>query len=156
LHFLKHAQRRSLTLTNMLSKNVEFVQRDSILFFGFGKTTYHKYKVLYEKDVRLGFHRNQGQQKPKESIMVAWLCLQILLDNLDEPMPHLFCNGGRGTSDIIYRLLAAMTKMQVYNKMKIMMKLENCDLISQPKFCVIWNKSFDNYKISQVKCFLQI
>jgi hypothetical protein len=43
---------------------------------GFGKTTYHKYKGLYEKGVQLGFYGNQGQQKPRKSTMVAWWCLQ--------------------------------------------------------------------------------
>jgi hypothetical protein len=68
-------------------------------------------------------------------------------------MSHLLYNGGRGTSNIIYQLLAAMTKMQVYNKMKIMMELESCDLISQPKFYVMWNESFDNYKIHKSSAF---
>jgi hypothetical protein len=68
-------------------------------------------------------------------------------------MPHLSYNGSRGTSDIIYQLPATMTKMQVYNEMKIMMELESCDLISQPKFYVMWNESFDNYKIHKSSAF---
>ena len=85
--------------------------------------------------------------------MVAWSCLERLLENLGEPMPHLSYNGDRGTSDIIYRLPAAMTKMQVYNELKIMMELESCDLISQPKFYVMWNESFDNYRIHKSSAF---
>jgi hypothetical protein len=70
---------------------------------------YHKYKGLYKKDVQC--HGNQGQQKQRESTMVAWSCLQRLLDNLGEPMLYLSYNGGRETSDIIYQLPVAMTKM---------------------------------------------
>jgi hypothetical protein len=75
------------------------------------------------------------------------------LDNLDEPTPHLSYNGGRETINIFYRLLAAMTKMQVYNEMKIMMELKSCNLISQPKFYVMRNENFDNYKIHKSSAF---
>jgi hypothetical protein len=34
-----------------------------------------------------------------------------------------------------------------------MMELENCELILQPKFDVMWNKSFKNYKIHNSSAF---
>ncbi|CAM6083609.1 unnamed protein product [Calypogeia fissa] len=120
---------------------------------GFSRTQFYLYKANAESGCKLGFQRNKGLPKTRENTMVARACLEAILTENAEPMPHISYGGKHGSDNIEYRLPSCLTKKDIFGEVAMKMTLDGLTPVAEATLYSIWNTSFDNFSFHKQSAF---
>ncbi|KAL3691946.1 hypothetical protein R1sor_005597 [Riccia sorocarpa] len=141
----------------MLFMTLEVCKPNFWTLYGFVKQTFYNYEGAYKMGQRVGFHKNSGTFKPKDTSIFARACMKTFFQQTAEPLPHKESRN-ENTDGIIYRLPKVFSHDDVYKEIAGKMEAVGMTAISRVAFDSLWKKEFPNYGIHNssafVKCLL--
>ena len=137
----------------MLFQKVLVCKRAFWQLFSFSRGTFYSYEKQYLNGARTGFHGNTGTKKTWGHVMLGWGYLDSILRSFGEAMPHMPYLGGKGTSNICYKLPSCYAKEEIMVDVNKFLKSTGKSMISKTTFHRLWKNYYDNYSIHQKGSF---